>query len=63
MPRKHRDIAESGRTVVLVDDDLDYLQATQALLESEGHTVISAKDGPSALAVLKLTINSYWVGS
>jgi len=52
MPRKHRDIAESGRTLVLVDDDVDYLQATQALLESEGHTVISAKDGPSALAVL-----------
>jgi diguanylate cyclase (GGDEF)-like protein len=52
MPRKHRDTADSGRTVVLVDDDNDYLQATRALLESEGHKVLSANDGTSALAVL-----------
>jgi two-component system, cell cycle response regulator len=53
MPRKHRDTADSGRTLVLVDDDIDYLQATRALLESEGHKVLSANDGVSALAVLR----------
>ena len=52
MPRKHRQTADSGRTLILVDDDADYLEATRALLESEGHTVLVANDGTDALAVL-----------
>ena len=52
MPRKHRQTEDSGRTVVLVDDDADYLEATRALLESEGHQVLCATDGTGALAVL-----------
>jgi diguanylate cyclase (GGDEF)-like protein len=52
MPRKHRQTEDSGRTVVLVDDDADYLEATRALLESEGHQVLCAKDGNGALALL-----------
>ncbi len=38
--------------MVLVDDDADYLEATRALLESEGHQVLCATDGSGALAVL-----------
>lgn len=52
MPRKHRRGRDSGRVVVLVDDDTDYLEATRVLLESEGHRVLVASDGVSALAVL-----------
>ncbi len=52
MPRTHRQTEDSGRTVVLVDDDADYLEATRALLESEGHQVLCATDGSGALAVL-----------
>lgn len=52
MPRKHRQIIDSGRIVVLVDDDADYLEATRVLLESEGHHVLCANDGTGALEVL-----------
>jgi diguanylate cyclase (GGDEF)-like protein len=52
MPRRHRQTEDSGRTLVLVDDDADYLEATRALLESEGHQVLCAKDGTGALAIL-----------
>lgn len=52
MPRKHRQTSDSGRVLVLVDDDVDYLEATRILLESEGHRVLCAHDGIGALAVL-----------
>lgn len=52
MPRKHRQKNETGRVLLLVDDDADYLEATRVLLESEGHQVLLARDGSDALAVL-----------
>ena len=52
MPRKHRQANNSGRVLVLVDDDADYLEATRVLLESEGHQVLIAQDGSGALDVL-----------
>jgi diguanylate cyclase (GGDEF)-like protein len=52
MPRTHRQTVDSGRVLVLVDDDADYLEATRVLLESEGHRVLVAHDGTGALAVL-----------
>jgi diguanylate cyclase (GGDEF)-like protein len=52
MPRKHRQSIHTGRVVVLVDDDADYLEATRTLLESEAHQVIVANDGTGALDVL-----------
>ena len=52
MPRKHRLTNDSGRVLLLVDDDADYLEATRVLLESEGHQVLLAHDGSDALAVL-----------
>jgi diguanylate cyclase (GGDEF)-like protein len=53
MARKHRAVIASGHTVLLVDDDRDYLEATRLLLESEGHRVLLAHHGPEALAVLR----------
>lgn len=52
MPRKHHQTSDTGRVLVLVDDDADYLEATRVLLESEGHQVFVATDGTDALAVL-----------
>jgi len=53
MARKHRAIEPSGYTIALVDDDPDYLEATRLLLESEGHTVLTAIDGGDALQLLQ----------
>ncbi len=53
MTRKTRPTLESGRTLLLVDDNADYLEVTQVLLEREGHTVLTARSGPEALRVVK----------
>ncbi len=53
MARKHRAIEPSGYTIALVDDDPDYLEATRLLLESEGHSVLTAIDGDDALRLLQ----------
>ncbi|MGC4069971.1 MAG: diguanylate cyclase [Polyangiaceae bacterium] len=53
MARKHRAVQSTGFVIALVDDDLDYLHATQILLESEGHRIVTASDGPSALELLR----------
>ena len=42
----------SGYTILLVDDNPEYLEATRLLLSHEGHTVICASNGPDALAIL-----------
>ncbi len=53
MARKYKVKSSSGYTIVLADDDPDYLEATRLLLESEGHDVLSAKSGAEALALLR----------
>jgi diguanylate cyclase (GGDEF)-like protein len=53
MARKHRSVRPSGYTVLLVDDDPDYLEATRLLLESEGHRVLVAPNGPESLRLLR----------
>jgi len=53
MTRKSRTEQSSGYTILLTDDNLDYLQVTRRLLEREGHTVVTASSGPEALVVLK----------
>ena len=45
MARKFHDIAKSGRTILLVDDNREYLEATRLVLEREGHAVITAESG------------------
>ncbi len=51
--RAHRPAVYSGYTILIVDDDEDYSQASQKLLEREGHTVLTANNGPKALQILK----------
>src|SRR6266699_1855301 len=52
MTRRAKALQPSGYTVLLVDDNPDYLQATRLLLEREGHNVLTATNGPEALALL-----------
>jgi CheY-like chemotaxis protein len=39
--------------VLVVDDDADLLEATQAVLEDSGHRVLTAENGKQALSVLR----------
>lgn len=55
MARKGKAAVRSGRVVLVVDDDLDYLQATRELLAAEGHDVLTANGGDTALAMLRRT--------
>ena len=43
----------SNSTILLVDDNPEYLEATRLLLEREGHQVIPAANGLEALALLR----------
>ncbi len=52
MTRKSGAQRKSGHRILLVDDDLEYLQVTQRLLEREGHTVMCARSGAEALTRL-----------
>jgi len=53
MPRKLNREQPSGRVICLVDDDADYLAATQRLLERDGHQVLAAGSGREALDLLR----------
>ncbi len=53
MARKFREAGESGHTILLVDDNLEYLEATRLVLEREGHTVITAESGAEALCAVR----------
>src|SRR3990172_6178954 len=53
MPRKYKAEPSSGQTILLVDDDAEYLEATGLLLEREGHRVLMATNGPAALELLR----------
>lgn len=52
MPRKTKR-EPSGYTILLVDDDAEYLEATRMVLEREGHNVLVATNGPDALSILQ----------
>jgi diguanylate cyclase (GGDEF)-like protein len=53
MARKTKSAHATGRTILLVDDNPEYLEATRLVLEREGHEVLAAADGPEALEVLQ----------
>src|SRR3990170_4581650 len=53
MPRKHKADQNSGYTVLLVDDNPEYLAVTGRLLQEEGHQLLSAANGADALSVLR----------
>lgn len=43
----------TGRTILCVDDQVEFLESTTTLLEREGHRVLSAQSGTEALAILE----------
>ena len=47
-----RQVTASGRTVLVVDDQVDTLSSVSMLLEREGHRVLTAESGSEALALL-----------
>lgn len=53
MARKNKTVETSGYTILLVDDNLEYREATRFLLEHEGHNVLTAENGTEALSLLK----------
>ncbi len=48
-----RQVQPTGRTLLVVDDQGETLTALRGLLESEGHRVLVADSGPTALATLE----------
>jgi two-component system CheB/CheR fusion protein len=46
-------VRSTGCTIALIEDDPDVCAALDMLLTAAGHAVISAKDGPSALALVR----------
>lgn len=53
MARKTNIGPASGHTLLLVDDNDDYVEASRRLLEREGHRVLTASNGEAALAMLR----------
>ncbi len=53
MARKYKPKVSSGYSLLVVDDDRDYLLSTSILLEREGHIVLTADNGKDALETLK----------
>ena len=47
-----RPMKSSGRTVLVVDDQVETLSSVRMLLEREGHRVLTAESGPQALELL-----------
>jgi signal transduction histidine kinase len=47
-----RQVKSSGRTILVVDDQVDALASVRMLLEREGHRVLTAESGAEALALL-----------
>ena len=47
-----RQVKPSGRTILVVDDQIDTLASVRMLLEREGHRVLIAESGGAALALL-----------
>ena len=55
MSRKssHERKPPSGRTILCIDDQEDYLEASRLVLEREGHRVLTAQGGAAGLAILE----------
>ncbi|MBP7902151.1 MAG: diguanylate cyclase [Spirochaetes bacterium] len=53
MARKYKLSTDKGGEILLVDDNLEYLEATRLLLSREGHNVTTAPGGAEALVILE----------
>ena len=49
MARKYQNSSPTGHTILLIDDSPAVLTSYRALLELEGHRVVTAEDGPSGI--------------
>lgn len=45
--------AVSGKTILCIDDQTDFLEAVSSLLARQGHTVLTASDGTTGLSLLR----------
>ncbi len=66
MSRVHRELGAACLSVLLVDDDEDYLEATRLLLLSEGFSVTAVASGELALRALSegrfdVVLVDYWM--
>jgi len=52
MARKYKTEKSNGSCILLVDDNLEYLDSIRLVLEHEGHQVITASSGKEALSIL-----------
>jgi len=53
MARISRPKSSTGKKILLIDDQNDYLEATSSLLKREGHEVIAVTSGEQGLELLK----------
>jgi diguanylate cyclase (GGDEF)-like protein len=53
MARRNSGTDKTGRVILLVDDNAEYLEATRMILEREGHTLLTAPGGPEALEIIR----------
>jgi len=55
MARKsiHAQRPPSGKSILCIDDQVEYLEATRSILEREGHTVFLASSGREGLGILE----------
>ncbi len=53
MARISRKAASTGRRILLIDDQKDYLESTKSLLEREGHEVVDISSGEEGLELMK----------
>jgi two-component system, cell cycle response regulator len=51
--RKRAEPAESGRSILVVDDSEEYLAASRRLMERDGHEVLIAGSGAAGLEILR----------
>ncbi|MDA3899500.1 MAG: diguanylate cyclase [Spirochaetes bacterium] len=55
MARKHKKNSETGISILLIDDNLEYLEATATLIGREGHTVTACSNPEEGLDLCKKT--------
>ena len=53
MARKFKSSTTSGKRILLIDDNREYIEATKKLLSNEGHDVAVAANGKEALELLQ----------
>ena len=53
MARQRQAAAATGRTLLVVDDNREYLASTRRLLSREGHTVLAVESPIEALELLR----------